>query len=132
MNKKIKTYFLPLAAISLLIFSNQALAASLVDTSGNYATGDYNLNDVRNYAVYLMSLILSLVGTISLLAFVYGGITLLLSAGSSDKVKKGLDIIKAAVVGLVITFASVLIINLFFGGLNVSWNSETGVINVPK
>ena len=132
MNKKIKTYFLPLAAISLLIFSNQALAASLVDTSGNYATGDYNLNDVRNYAVYLMSLILSLVGTISLLAFVYGGITLLLSAGSSDKVKKGLDIIKAAVVGLVITFASVLIINVFFGGLNVSWNSETGVINVPK
>lgn len=132
MNKKIKTCFLTLAAISLLIFSNQALAASLVDTSGNYATGDYNLNDVRNYAVYLMSLILSLVGTISLLAFVYGGITLLLSAGSSDKVKKGLDIIKAAVVGLVITFASVLIINLFFGGLNVSWNSETGVINVPK
>jgi hypothetical protein len=55
-----------------------------------------------------------------------------LSAGSSDKVKKGLDIIKAAVVGLVITFASVLIINLFFGGLNVSWNPETGVINVPK
>lgn len=132
MNKKIKTCFLTLAAISLLIFSNQALAASLVDTSGNYATGDYNLNDVRNYAVYLMSLILSLVGTISLLAFVYGGITLLLSAGSSDKVKKGLDIIKAAVVGLVITFASVLIINLFFGGLNVSWNPETGVINVPK
>jgi len=132
MNKKIKTCFLTLTAISLLIFSNQALAASLVDTSGNYATGDYNLNDVRNYAVYLMSLILSLVGTISLLAFVYGGITLLLSAGSSDKVKKGLDIIKAAVVGLVITFASVLIINLFFGGLNVSWNSETGVINVPK
>lgn len=132
MNKKIKTCFLTLAAILLLIFSNQALAASLVDTSGNYATGDYNLNDVRNYAVYLMSLILSLVGTISLLAFVYGGITLLLSAGSSDKVKKGLDIIKAAVVGLVITFASVLIINLFFGGLNVSWNSETGVINVPK
>ncbi len=101
---------------------------SIVDTSGNYATGDYTLNDIRNYAVYLMELILSLVGSLSLIAFIYGGVTFLLSAGSSEKVKKGMDIIKAAVVGLIITFASVLIINLFLGGLGASWSTQTGII----
>lgn len=103
-------------------------AASLVDTSGNYATGDYNLNDIREYAIYLIKLILGLVGSLSLLAFVYGGVSFLISAGNPDKVKDGINAIKAAVIGLLITFASVLIINVFFGGLGIKWNVNTGAV----
>jgi hypothetical protein len=75
-----------------------------------------------------MRLILSLVGTVSLLMFVYGGITFLTSAGNQTTIKKGMEILKAAVIGIVLVFSSVLIINLFFGGLGVTWNPTTGAV----
>lgn len=128
MKKNLKSLFF-LTLIGLATFTtNSCLALSLVDTSGNYATGNYTLDDVRGYAIYLMRLILSLVGTLSLLAFVYGGMTFLLSAGNQESVKKGVGILKAAVIGLLITFSSVLAMNLFFRTLGVSWNPLTGAI----
>jgi len=136
MKKNLKASLI-LVGLAVAIFTAHSCLAvnSLVDTSGGptgaYATGNYTLNNVRDYAIYLMKLILSLVGTISLLMFVYGGITFLLSAGSSSEVKKGTDILKAAVIGLLITFASVMIINLFFGGLGVTWNQNTGAVSIP-
>ncbi len=131
MKKNKKVYFaLLLASLLLFIGLKTSLATSIVDTSNpDYKTGNYDLSDVGNYAIYIIELILSLVGTLSLIAFIYGGVTFLISAGSSDKVKKGMDIIKAAVVGLIITFSSVLIMNLFFSGLGVSWNPNTGAVS---
>lgn len=128
MKKFIKSGLLLVGITAVILTAQSCLALSLVDTSGNYKSGNYTLTDIRNYAVYLMQIILSLVGTLSLVAFVYGGVTFLLSAGNQSQVKKGMDIIKAAVVGLLITFSSVLIINMFFGGLGVSWNSTTGSV----
>lgn len=131
MKKNKKVYFaLLLASLLLFIGLKTSLATSIVDTSSpDYKTGSYDLSDVGNYAIYIIELILSLVGTLSLIAFIYGGVTFLISAGSSEKVKKGMDIIKAAVVGLIITFSSVLIMNLFFSGLGVSWNADTGAVS---
>ncbi len=105
-----------------------ASASSIVDTSGPYQDGGYTLDDVREYAIYLMFLILSVVGVLSLGAFVYGGLVFLTSAGNQTQVKKGMDILKAAVIGLVIVFASVLIVRTFFEGLGVQWNEATGKI----
>lgn len=128
--KKIKINFLIIILIGMFFTISPCLAAtSIVDTSNpGYADGSYSLTDVRNYAVYIMNLILSFVGIISLLLFVYGGVTFLLSAGNQNSVKKGTEIIKAAVIGLVLVFSSVLIINLFFGGLGVKWNQTTGAV----
>ena len=135
--KIIKSLILGVFIASTIIFLSTphcSAVKSLVDTSAGsgYSDGEYTLDSVRNYLIYLMGIILSLVGTLSLLAFVYGGITFLLSAGSSDKIKKGIDIIKAAVIGLLITFTSVLIINLFFGGLGIDWNKTTGKVTMPE
>ena len=126
-----------LSLIAVGFVANSCLAVnSLVDTSGGptgaYATGDYKLEDIREYAIYIMKIILGLVGSLSLLAFVYGGVTFLLSAGNSKKVDDGINTIKAAVVGLLITFASVLIINLFFGGLGITWNVNTGAVPISN
>ncbi|MEI6835244.1 MAG: hypothetical protein WCK59_00195 [Candidatus Falkowbacteria bacterium] len=133
MNKKQKASILILSLITLGFFASNCLAiGSLVDTSGNYATGNYTLNDIREYAIYLIKLILGVVGSLSLLAFVYGGLTFLLSAGRADQIKKGTDILKAAVVGLLITFASVLIINVFFKGLGINWNISSGSVPINK
>lgn len=130
MKKNIKAGLLLIILSGIIITTPTCLAInSLVDTSNpKYATGNYELDDLRNYAVYIMNLILSLVGIISLLLFVYGGVTFLLSAGNQASVKKGTDIIKAAVIGIILVFSSVLIINLFFGGLGVKWNQTTGAI----
>jgi len=129
MKKYLKTGIIFLSLSLALFTAGSCLAASLVDTSNpGYATGNYSLNDVRDYAIYIMRLILSLVGTLSLLMFVYGGITFLTSAGNQATVKKGMDILKAAIIGIIITFSSVLIMNLFFSSLLNDKNHPTGWI----
>ena len=122
--------FICLVGAGLVIFNTPELAQasnSIVDTNdGAYQDGGYTLTHVRNYLIYLMYFILGLVGTLSLAAFVYGGLVFLTSAGSDQKVKKGKDIVGAAVIGLVIVFSSVLIIQTLFGGLGVEWDSTSG------
>lgn len=133
MKKATKCGLLFIVLMSLFIATNACLSASIVDTSNpGYASGDYTLGNVRDYAVYIMQLILGLVGTLSLVMFVYGGVTFLISAGNQNNVKKGMEIIKAAVMGLLLVFSSVLIINLFFGGLGVKWSETTGAVTTPK
>lgn len=126
-NKKIHLYILSLI-ITLFIGILPVLAVdSLVNTSAEgYATGDYKLDYIREYAIYIAKIILSLVGSVSLLAFVIGGVMFLISGGSKDKIKKGTDIIKAAVIGILITFSSVLIINTFLGGLGINQTGKDG------
>ncbi len=132
-NKKITTIILGLASLLLIGVSATLAASSLVDTSAaGYANGDYKLEYIREYAIYIAKIILGLVGSLSLLAFVAGGTMFLISAGDQDKVKKGKEIITAAVVGLLITFSSVLIINVFLGGLGLGLQDKTGIITVPS
>ena len=144
MKKKLKVSFIIVSLALTLFTANYCLAvSSVVDTSNpGYSEGNYTLNNVRDYVIYLMQLILGLVGTLSLLMFVYGGLTFLLSAGNSNSVKKGMEILKASVVGLLLVFSSVLIIQLFFGGIfgtnkmtnksGTTWNSKTGTIENYK
>lgn len=131
MKKKDKSYLYLLGLVfSLALGALPALAVdSLVDTNApGYATGDYKLEYIREYAIYIAKIILGLVGSASLLAFVIGGVMFLISGGSQERIKKGTEIIKAAVIGIIITFSSVLIINFFLGGLGVNWSSTTGII----
>ncbi len=68
-----------------------------------------------NIASYLFSII----GALALLMFVYGGITLVMSMGNPEKVKKGGEIMMAAVLGLIIVFGSYVLIQ-FLGDALVS------------
>ena len=131
MKKQLK---LILLSLTIILFSSPVLAiSSLVDTSAEgYAKGDYKLEYIREYAIYIANIILGLVGTISLIAFVVGGFMFLISAGDAARVKKGKEIIIAAVIGIAITFSSVFILNTFFKGVGISWNTNTGAINIPK
>jgi len=60
-----------------------------------------------NVAKYLFTII----GALVLVMFVYGGFTLILSQGSPEKVKKGGEIIVAAVIGLVIVFGAYMLVS---------------------
>lgn len=73
-------------------------------------SGTCSLSDMARLLVGIARIILGLVGSLALLMFVYGGATLLFSAGNSDAVSRGKQIIISAVIGLAIVFASAAII----------------------
>lgn len=75
------------------------------------------ITDVNALIARLITFVLSLVGSVSLLMFVYGGLTWMTSAGSSEKIKKGRDIIVWAVIGLVIVFSSYILVKFVIVGL---------------
>jgi len=60
---------------------------------------------------------LGVVGSLSLLVFVYGGFLWLTSAGSSEKVKKGWDTMIYAAIGLFVIFSSYAILNTVLNGI---------------
>lgn len=73
-----------------------------------------NPSDVKNFiwhiALNVIEIGLRLVGFAALYYILYGGFTFLTSNGSSDKVVKGKAMITNAVVGLIISIASVAIV----------------------
>jgi hypothetical protein len=68
------------------------------------------ITDVNALIARVINFVLSLVGSVSLLMFVYGGLTWMTSAGSSEKIKKGRDIIVWSVIGLAIVFSSYILV----------------------
>lgn len=85
-----------------------------------YNKGDYQLNDFIEIAVNISQLILGITGSLALLMFVYGGIMFLISAGNTERVAQAQKIIVSAVVGIIIVFASWMIINLIMTSLGYS------------
>jgi len=63
---------------------------------------------------------LGVVGAIALLMFVYGGLIWLTSEGTPDKIKKGMDVLLWAAIGLVVIFASYTLVDFVFTALGVS------------
>lgn len=64
--------------------------------------------------------ILSIVGSLALVMFIYGGFTWMLAAGSSEKVKQGKDIIVWAAIGLIIIFSSYALVRFILTQLGSS------------
>lgn len=54
----------------------------------------------------LINTAMGVIGSLALLMFVYGGFTWMLSAGNSEKVKKGKDIVVWSALGLSLVFMS--------------------------
>ena len=60
--------------------------------------------------INIASYLFTIVGALALLFFIYGGFTLILSRGATEQVKKGKDIMVAAVIGLVIVFGAYMLV----------------------
>lgn len=82
--------------------------------------GDYQVNDMVGLAVITAQWILGIVGSLTLMMFVYGGIMFMISAGSSEKVAQARKIIVAAIVGLLIVFSSWMVIRFTTLAINTS------------
>jgi hypothetical protein len=76
--------------------------------------------DVTALWARIIKALLGLVGIASLVAFVYAGFIFLISAGSSEQVKKAKDTMVYAVLGIFISMAAYVILNFVFKALQGS------------
>ncbi len=128
--KKNKYIWSFIIILSLVFFTiNFVSAAPIVPQGDKYETGSYELNDFLLIAVNVSKIILGLVGSLTLLMFVYGGLMMIISSGNTEKVTKAKGILLAAVVGLAIVFASYVIIQFVMTSLGVkNWSGGTNLI----
>ena len=62
----------------------------------------------------IIKFLLGMVGAVALLMFVYGGLIWLTSGGSPDKIKKGMDVVIWASIGLIVIFTSYTLVDFVF------------------
>jgi hypothetical protein len=131
MKNKKNLVLLIISFFAVFLMSSPAIA-SIVPGSGqrseSYESGDYQLNDILVVGIQITRFILGIVGSLSLLFFVYGGVMFLISAGSSDKVQQAKTIIINATIGLIIVFTSYIIIEFAMSALGVNWGGTSSVI----
>ncbi len=70
-------------------------------------------------AIDLANVLLSVVGGLALLAFLYGGFVLILSQGNAEQIDKGKSAMVAALIGLAVVFGAYLLVNILSDALNV-------------
>ncbi len=79
--------------------------------------GDCTLNDMIGLFTNQANRILKLSGIFAMLLLVVGGIVWMTSGGSAERVKKGTDIIKGTVIGLIIIFIAFTIVRIVMQAL---------------
>ena len=97
-----KKILFSLAAGTLIFLPSAVLAATLTNPLGT--------TNIRTVIGRLITSLLGVTGSIALLMFVYGGFLWLISAGVPDKVKKGKEVMKWAVLGLVVIVGAYTIV----------------------
>jgi hypothetical protein len=65
-----------------------------------------NINTFLWLGIRVARWVLSFIGALALLFFVYGGFIMILSQGNQEKIKQGTGAMTAAVIGLVIAFSA--------------------------
>lgn len=104
---KKRFYFLLSGALASL--PSLASAATLTNPIGT--------TNFREVISRLIQAILGISGSIALLMFVYGGFLWLISAGEPEKVKKGKEVMKWAVLGLVVIVGAYTIVRAIVSAL---------------
>ncbi len=127
--KKLKIISLINSLIFLFIAKITNAQQHLINVeSSGYRKGDYQLSDLVILIITASNLILRFVGSLALLFFIYGGIMFLISSGNTEQVTKAKGIIKAAVIGLIIVFASFVIISFVLKALGIEDSWDGGII----
>lgn len=82
-------------------------------TGGSSAnlTNPINANSVPELVGNIINVALSIVGSLALIMFIYGGFTWMLAAGNEQAIEKGKNILTWATIGLVVIFASYSLVN---------------------
>ena len=79
-----------------------------------------SLNDLLAYQLGFANYAFGFVGVVGFLSFVVGGVQMIASFGNPEKFKKGMQLMVAAVIGLVIVFSAYLIVKFVLDALGVA------------
>jgi hypothetical protein len=97
-------------------------------------TGRCTVCDLLQVAVNFGQFLFGIVGALVLLYFFYGGFLWLTSAGASEKIKRGKDVLINSVIGLIIVFGAyggiVFIVNAVTGG-GFNWQTNLKCAELP-
>lgn len=77
-------------------------------------TNPLGTTDIRLLIARLISAVLSIIGVIALLMFVYGGFLWMLSAGNESQVEKGKEVLKWTTIGIILIVSAYVIVNALF------------------
>lgn len=80
-------------------------------TIGGSPTSACGLPQLVEVGINLARIILALSGSLALIMFIYGGFMWLTAAGTPARVDKGKQILIGAIIGLIIIFGAVTIVN---------------------
>ncbi|KKW28813.1 MAG: hypothetical protein UY72_C0061G0008 [Candidatus Uhrbacteria bacterium GW2011_GWD2_52_7] len=100
-----------LLTTTLAFMPSVTLAASVT------LTNPLGTSDARQIIGRVISAALSVVGTLALLMFIYGGFLWLVSRGDPKMVGKGKDIMTWTILGLVVIFGAYVIVHTILTGL---------------
>ncbi len=78
-----------------------------------------SLDDLLVLGINIAKYLFGLIGTIAFAMFIYGGSRMMLSGGGSEGIQAGKDAMLHAVIGLIITFSSYLIVSFVLNMLKV-------------
>ena len=104
---KIKTQIFFLSVL-LQLMANSVSAEGLTNPLGN-------TKDPREIIGLAIQGAMSILGSLALAMFVYGGFVWMLSAGNTEKIEKGKRILTWAFIGLVVIFSSYAVLSFILG-----------------
>jgi hypothetical protein len=116
--KKINKIF-PIIFTSIFfpIYCSKAKALMDYTSEACRKSGNCELNDFVRLFVGVYKIIFGIIGSVTLLMIIFGGVTFLISGGNPEKIAKGKKIILNAFIGLAIVFFSYMIITYIINNL---------------
>lgn len=79
-----------------------------------------DINDLIEALFPIAQKAFALIGAVAFAMFIYGGFTIILSFGNSERVGEGKKILVAAVIGIIISFSAYLLIKFLLDALGVT------------
>ena len=131
MSRSQKILFSGLLLISLAIAGRSAVSlvqAQTIDDLGvSYASSTgLSAQDPRITIARIIQIGLGLLGTIAVVLVIYAGFLWMTAAGNEDKIKRAKDVLKAAVIGLVIILSAFAIVSFVLNNLTQAINGPGG------
>lgn len=94
----------------------------LIDPPTGIPADEKECRSISIFVILLLNIanyLFTIVGALALLFFIYGGFTLILSRGNSEQTSKGIEIITAAFIGLVVVFGAYMLVRFLGEALDL-------------
>jgi len=89
----------------------QTILGGNSNTGGSADSWVSNALSLRDIAVNVLDLLLSIIGIIAMISMIIGGIMYLTAAGDERRIDKGKEIFKYSIIGIIVALSAVVVIN---------------------